>query len=289
MSIAASKMSTPHIRSMKDDLESLLYVVLYCALRWLPVDSSISLDWWLTQFFSISSTGSATEKLLNATTRNYTEQLKSATGQSQAVLDWLNAAMDLHYKPMKSDTGELAYAANPAWNNGEALKAMWEVILAKDLPDNDRQENPIPDIVLQETHSLHATYTINTPMFPHGFHPISLQQLPTTITPHLSPKQSYPGSFNADNTHSLDWDPKRQHDSDQDTLPKKSRKLEQIGSKTTMPTTLVPGSSQQKSPPLPMRGRAARSSVKQITSEPAIASTPMPTVRRSTRKRNTRK
>ena len=53
MSIAASYTNTNHVHSLKDDLESILYIVLYCALLWLPVTSSKTLDWWLTYFFHI--------------------------------------------------------------------------------------------------------------------------------------------------------------------------------------------------------------------------------------------
>ena len=57
LSVAASNRITPHVHELKDDLESLLYVVLYCALLWLPVETSLDLDWWLTGFFSIPKRG----------------------------------------------------------------------------------------------------------------------------------------------------------------------------------------------------------------------------------------
>jgi len=154
MSIAASKMTgTPHMHRLRDDLESMIYVVLYCALLWLPVTSPLTLDWWLTDFFGAPDPdrgGCAPFKTLNASSRYYTCDL--ATTRSQAVLDWLNAAMDLHYCPLG---GSGTVGPNPDWDNGEALKRMWEETLAKELPSDDRHENPIPNIAARESHYLH--------------------------------------------------------------------------------------------------------------------------------------
>ena len=76
MSIAAADLDIPHIHSLKDDLESILYVVLYCTSLWLPVTHPKGLDWWLTGFFSINrQVGGAPLKELNAITRVFTKGL----------------------------------------------------------------------------------------------------------------------------------------------------------------------------------------------------------------------
>ena len=41
----------PHHHTLKDDLKSFIYIVLYCALRWLPVKSGQPIRWWLMVFF----------------------------------------------------------------------------------------------------------------------------------------------------------------------------------------------------------------------------------------------
>jgi hypothetical protein len=143
------------VHSLKDDLESILYVVLYCALRWLPVDTSFGLDWWLNSFFAIYKSGvGGGDKALNAMHRVYTASL-TTTG-SRDILDWLNAAMDLHYHAEK---GPDPARPNPAWDNGKALEAMWKETLANELPHDDRRENPIPNLILGGAYSFHATYT----------------------------------------------------------------------------------------------------------------------------------
>ena len=155
MSIKACSRGIDHVHDLKDDLESILYVVLYCALRWLPVDTSLGLDWWLNSFFAIYKSGlGGSDKALNAVERTWTKSL-TTTG-SRDILDWLNAAMDLHYHVEK---GPDPARPNPAWDNGKALEAMWKETLANELPHDDRRENPIPNLILGGAYSFHATYT----------------------------------------------------------------------------------------------------------------------------------
>ena len=140
---------------LEDDLESFVYVVLYAALRWLPVDSEHSLHWWMTDFFGAprpdGTGGGEDAKRANVVRRKYTDDLRSET--TPHVVEWLKAAMDLH---MLDET------CNPLWKGGEALRKMWEEILAKDLPSNDRVENEIPGMKMRHGDSLHATYTMST-------------------------------------------------------------------------------------------------------------------------------
>jgi len=142
-------------RSLKDDLESFIYVVLYAALRWLPVKSRPGLDWWMAEFFGApghdGTSGGADRKLANAIRRSSTSTL--GITENSHVLDWLNAVMDLHYKDGQP---------NPLWNDGEALREMWERFLTKDLPTNDRRVNPVVGMKIRDAVSLQATYTVVT-------------------------------------------------------------------------------------------------------------------------------
>ena len=161
LSIAAATTSLQHVRNLEDDLESLLYIVLYCALLWLPVDSpSRPLDLWLTKFFYLPEGGlldGPDPKILNAQSRQWTKRLSSE--RSQAVLDWLNAAMDLHFHRIKWPNPA---GPNPAWVGGKALGEVWREALVMELPEDDRRVNPIPGMVLPSELSLHATYTAHT-------------------------------------------------------------------------------------------------------------------------------
>lgn len=155
MSIKALNNVQGHVHSLKDDLESFIYVVLYASLRWLPVQSKFALNWWMSEFFGAPAPnglgGGADPKQVNAIDRKYTSDLSSAG--SLHVVDWLKAAMDIHYKDG---------FANPVWNDGKALRTMWEGVLAEDLPSNDRYVNPVPGMQIREDYSLHATYTVVT-------------------------------------------------------------------------------------------------------------------------------
>ena len=152
-----------HVHSLNDDLESFIYVVLYAALRWLPVESpAATLDWWISDFFSApknqrGSGGGADMKLADFVSRKYTKGLHST--ESSHVVDWIKNAMDLHFGKVVQG---MVVRALP--DDGKALAAMWEGVLAKDLPSNDRRVNPIPDITIREGHSLHATFTVATSM-----------------------------------------------------------------------------------------------------------------------------
>ena len=147
------------MHSLENDLESFIYIILYAALRWLPVASPpATLDWWITVFFGAPDHdgfgGGVDAKLADTLTRKYTEDLNS-TGSSH-VVDWIKDAMDLHFGKCVQ-----GMAANPLRDDGKALRAMWEESLAKNLPSNDRCVNPIPYMKIPEG-SLHATYTATT-------------------------------------------------------------------------------------------------------------------------------
>ncbi|KAF9650768.1 hypothetical protein BDM02DRAFT_3185084 [Thelephora ganbajun] len=146
-----------HVHGLKDDLESFIYIVLYGALRWLPVKSPFGLNSWLTKFFSAPRPNrigdGADAKTTNALERKYTSSLSST--QSTQVIEWLNAAMDLHYNGV----------ANPLWDDGKALREMWERFLMRELPSNDRCVNPVPGTKFGESHSLHATHTVTVATF----------------------------------------------------------------------------------------------------------------------------
>ena len=144
-----------HAHTLEDDLESFIYVILYAALRWLPVKSEYNLKWWLTEFFGaphiMHPFGGGAHKSFNATSRSYTSTLSST--ESPDVVGWLRDAMDLHY-----ENG----VPNPRWKGGKELGGMWNRIIAKALPSGDRCVNEIPGLKPRGDHSLHATYTVDT-------------------------------------------------------------------------------------------------------------------------------
>jgi len=140
-----------HVYKLKDDLEAFIYIVLYSALRWLPVASDRPLEWWLDEFFTSASTSkNYVCKGLNAIDRRFTEGLKSKGNVD--VLDWLREAMDLHYKDR---------FPNPLWDDGRAFGDMWRKKLEANKDRLERKTGTI-GVKFEEPH-LRATFTAGPP------------------------------------------------------------------------------------------------------------------------------
>ena len=261
----------------------MLYVVLYCAVLWLRVKFPWEPSRWSTEFFSVpAGLDGSPGKLLNAITRFYTGDL--TTERSQAVLDWLNAAMNLHYDP---DTRR----PNPAWDDGKALETLWKETLAKELPDDDRRTNPI------QHYSLHATYTVDTTSGTlydsrDVLSPLSPPAATTTLT---SAKRSLCRSSGSDNSaDSFNRNPNRQwrRPDEEGEVDARGGKLRRTDPQTVMPPPPVSCPSRRTCRPLPTEGRVTRSSTRQTAGKTGAVSTPKPTAIsaiRSSARRTTKK
>jgi len=100
----------PHNHTLSDYLKLFIYVVLYCALTWLLVGRDENTQWWLETFFGA---GGFDSKQSNALNHQYTESL--VTSKSVKVMDWLNQAMDLHFKDS---------LPNQEWKDGKVFGDM---------------------------------------------------------------------------------------------------------------------------------------------------------------------
>ena len=280
VSIAASFTATNHTYRLKDDLESILYIVLYCALKWLPVTSSLGLYWWLTQFFSVEpgEVGGAPPKIANASGRYYTKSL--TTTRSQAVLDWLDAAMDLHYHADKEDS---LGGPNPTWNDGKALEQMWKKTLEGELPEDDSCTNPVPGMIRQEDRPLNATYTADTTstvLFASRGAPLPPPSTIDTMSmgpsecsdamlPPPSPittKRTASESFGTDGgTESSGRNHERRRGSSRGGADTKRRRTD---SHLMPPPPFTPSPSRRLPPPPPAERRASRSSTRRSAGRP---------------------
>ncbi|RDX49871.1 hypothetical protein OH76DRAFT_1350143 [Lentinus brumalis] len=123
-------------QTIKDDMESLLYVVLYCALHWLPhnLDKDALADIVAVVFefrnaIHGSSVGGA-GKLINAESRLYTGHIQFG---DPAIKEWLDTVMD-HMAP-QPDQRELY---KDKWLP-EQLDAFWsEFLTTHKMAPNDR-------------------------------------------------------------------------------------------------------------------------------------------------------
>ena len=279
VSIATSYNTTNHVYGLKDDLESILYIVLYCTVQWLPVTSSHVVYWWLTEFFSVGpgEVGGASLKATNATYRHYTKGLK--TTRSQAVLDWLNATMDLHYH---GDGGDNPRRPNPAWNDGKALEQMWKKALEGVLPEDDRCVNPVPEMIRREDRPRDATYTVcttSTILFASRDAPLPPPSTINTMStgpskrwdltlPPPSPtttKRTASESFGTDGgAGSFDENPSRRRGYSRGGADTKRRRTD---SHLMPPPSYIPNPSRQLPPP-PAERRASRRSTRRSAGGP---------------------
>ncbi|KAJ8470015.1 hypothetical protein ONZ51_g8612 [Trametes cubensis] len=155
----------PRPHRIQDDMESLLYVMLYCALRWLghsmdPEQLLIS----LIEMFDYSSRYSrkiqgGDHKVMNAIQRKYTKDVQFT---NRALHKWLNKLMDQHH-PIQTQMAEGSFGYNESssgklWSNPEKLAARWRRFLDKEsLGRNDRVVRTIVHEVrdIQENASPH--------------------------------------------------------------------------------------------------------------------------------------
>ncbi|OJT04963.1 hypothetical protein TRAPUB_4244 [Trametes pubescens] len=137
-----SKPEQPH--TLEDDMESLLYVVLYCALLYLPhnlddeslevviqrlFDQSVDIDGELRGGFG---------KIANRAGCTLTGRIKFANPDLQK---WLDDAMNLHGR-----LGVPSAQSSLIWRVPENLDKLWRDFFAtQTLTSGDRVENALPD------------------------------------------------------------------------------------------------------------------------------------------------
>ncbi|KAI0662100.1 hypothetical protein C8Q70DRAFT_909953 [Cubamyces menziesii] len=135
--------ASPKPHTIRDDMESLFYVVLYCSLLHLPhdIDDPDVLQTFIHQFFDHSAflhgaLRGGDSKLTNAATRSWTNRVKFASPDLQA---WLNTVMDYHSPPYHLKE-ELANR----WTNPDYLDAFWgEFLRDRTLPQDDRVDHEV--------------------------------------------------------------------------------------------------------------------------------------------------
>ncbi|OBZ71143.1 hypothetical protein A0H81_08675 [Grifola frondosa] len=130
--------------SLQDDMESLLYVVLYCSLRWLSHNLPGE-DLYSTMQLLFQHHGKVSGKDVggggkssNMLYRTYTNDVRF---ENPLLHHWLNTVMDYHRLP--DDRG----GPDPSkWENPNYLNTFWKNFLQiSTLPTNDRVEHELPN------------------------------------------------------------------------------------------------------------------------------------------------
>lgn len=124
--------------SIQDDMESMLYVILYCGLKWLPHNLHGNFFPSMNQFFAQESSrhngklSGGTFKAANQHSRHYTSRI---TFTCQAFQEWLTTVMNYN-SPMRADIEEF----EGKWDGPNHLYEFWDRFLQRhtDLPSNDR-------------------------------------------------------------------------------------------------------------------------------------------------------
>ncbi|TFK88499.1 hypothetical protein K466DRAFT_598575 [Polyporus arcularius HHB13444] len=137
--------------TFQDDTESLLYVILYCALLWLPHNlSKEELTAAVYEMFERSTTYGGRKcggdgKAMNAATREFTDYIKFKSG---AIQRWLDAFMNFHAPDPEDE------ASKGKWNNPGHLDGFWfdflktETLDVDDRVDNERRIPAYPPRLL---------------------------------------------------------------------------------------------------------------------------------------------
>ncbi|KAJ8470018.1 hypothetical protein ONZ51_g8608 [Trametes cubensis] len=126
--------------TLQDDMESLLYVILYCSLLHLPHDvrKPADLHTFIYNFFDYSSYAAGRlhggdSKLANAGNRTWMQRVKF---NSENITDWLNTVMDYHYPPR-----HLRREWWDRWSNPDYLDNFWGAFLERDDLEKDDAVN----------------------------------------------------------------------------------------------------------------------------------------------------
>ncbi|KAI0330527.1 hypothetical protein GY45DRAFT_750263 [Cubamyces sp. BRFM 1775] len=135
--------ASPIPHTIRDDMESLLYVVLYCSLLHLPHDLNHpdDLRTFIQQFFDHSAVlegilRGGDSKLTNAATRSWTSRVRFGNSDLQA---WLNTVMDYHNPPF-----HLREELANRWTNPDYLDSFWSKFLEeRTLPQDDRVDHKV--------------------------------------------------------------------------------------------------------------------------------------------------
>ncbi|KAI0323477.1 hypothetical protein GY45DRAFT_1376296 [Cubamyces sp. BRFM 1775] len=132
--------------TLQDDMESLLYVILYCSLLHLPhsMHNPAELHTFIYTFFDYSSYAAGRlhggdAKMVNAGDRSWIQRIKF---DSENISDWLNTAMNYHYPPR-----HLRREWWDRWSNPDYLDTFWGAFLERrDLERADAVNNKQPQI-----------------------------------------------------------------------------------------------------------------------------------------------
>lgn len=162
-------------QTLQDDMESLLYVILYCALRWLPHHYP---DWQLSalldkffneqmKMFGVLEGGYA--KSANAENRGTTDAIEFS---NEAFSDWLNTALDFHSLRRAVLSSKHEDRHKDRWSDPNHLYTFWTSFLeSRDLPNDDRHEH-----ILDPRHFELPPYTGPTIYLP-GVQPPSAREV----------------------------------------------------------------------------------------------------------------
>ncbi len=164
--------------TFQDEMESLLYVVLYCALLWQQHGSSRRhLTNIITEMFdrfsefddNIRDGGDG--KLANARGRVFT---RSVRFKNHDLSEWLNTVMDFHSPPPR-----LKAEYKDKWSDPEQLDAYWlNFLQTHKLESNNRADNKL------DQYDMYDSITPPTPPTP----PCVPSDPPTPLPPRHSRK-----------------------------------------------------------------------------------------------------
>ncbi|KAH8118265.1 hypothetical protein DFH11DRAFT_659358 [Phellopilus nigrolimitatus] len=154
MSVKALGRSFDFRHSIQDDLESIIYVVFYGGLRYLPHNTSMLLSDFMNNFFNqrdkLPDDGTVMGGVGKAANKNSRYYSRFVVFKTASLQKWLDGAFDL-----------LDFESEEQWEDIDSLGKLWALALSdENLPTADRVVHEIPRNIVTE--ALDDATTIST-------------------------------------------------------------------------------------------------------------------------------
>lgn len=144
MSVKALSNKANFRHSIADEMESLLYVVLYCCARWLRHNNIPDLGEHMQNFFNVVQKAEGKDvggqgKTFQMMNRFFTDPF---IFENKNVGQWINGMFELLWPRDWPDDETI----RPNWTT-EAVQRLWEETLKRNLPEDGRQDHEVGDVI----------------------------------------------------------------------------------------------------------------------------------------------
>lgn len=169
MSVNCLKSTEGFYHTIRDDLESIFYVVMYCALRWLPLRSAQEdVGKWMVKFFDEhhQTLGGDEGGLIK---HSYMTDEVQFSAKFNFKNDDINAFFKDGFEKLWTNQASFDRRRNQhplAWT-AEGLRELFKTVRSAKLLDNDKEDNDIYKVYQSHVHAPYA-FRPTSSWFPSG-------------------------------------------------------------------------------------------------------------------------